>query len=1199
MVVAGAGCGNDCPAGWTCGTDGICKGAQPFCAPLACTTSSGDHYCGTVGDGCGGTLACGNDCPAGWTCGTDSICKGGPTCTAVACAASNGDHYCGTIGDTCGGTLDCGLTCPKAGWTCQNNVCNGGVGCTPLTCVASSTDNYCGAIGDGCGGTVDCGPTCPKAGWTCNNGLCKGGPDCVANTCTTKTGDQYCDDIGDGCGSTVHCGTTCAKANWTCQDGLCKAGPGANCVPLACKTANGDQYCGVVGDGCGSKVDCGTTCSKTGWTCQGGLCKGLPGVCTSLTCKPASGGQYCGTVGDNCGNSLACGTDCSASGTNWVCGSNSVCVGGPDCVKVACNTTGGVQQYCGDIGDGCGGTLSCPSTCTGGTVCGAASPNVCGCGNLCLKQVACTGGATTSISGTVYDPAGLNPLYNVIVSVPNAPLDPIPSGAACASCDAQVSGQPIATALTDANGGFVLKNVPWGVSFPLVMQLGKWRRQVTILASSVTHQCADNPIVEAKPATLLRLPKNITDGDNNGQYTSMPKIAITTGTIDALECLLTRIGIDTAEFTNPTGTGHINLYSLFASTDTNQTQEGEVVNGATNYVSATGAAFPLAPALLDSVPTLQGYDMVIMNCAAGPNYFAAGGAYVTAARQQNMKTYLDGGGKVFLEHYFSTWLRSPPVDAAAPPGPYGDIATWEYPPVTAASNITAADLLTKIDQSFTKGRDFAQWLYNAGASATVGALQLTNSAVTAIPTSKYTASTVRTPAQRWIYNPNTDDSSKHVHYFDFLTPVEQTSKCGRVVYTGVHVSSASKAADQDKVRKAGLGTPYFPGECVSRALNGQEKALEFMFFDLSGCVTPVKSSSASPGDWGHGQRTATAAASATTAGSARGSATLRSATSATAATAAGDCASGPAASATTTGVPASLGAPCGNAAAATTATPGASARNYSHSIVRLRRAKGRPPVRRPWGDRRSPLLRPFALGPLLTHARKRLACGAGAAIASRGPALQQFLAGGSYLVAGVVDREVLHDGRSFGIADGIERPDEVALAARRGRVESGFDLRQGTAAHAGQLGDGLVRGTSGGLGENIDLRADVAIRAIFAACGRHKQQRSHEPRSSRDDQPAHVLSPASPRRRRWRARQRAARPSTNNTSLMSARAPSRASRAAKKLSPRSMTARDWGSRKARRRRSAPPYSPREYQARVLRNSCRPILSLAYSTTRSA
>jgi len=72
------------------------------------------------------------------------------------------------------------------------------------------------------------------------------------------------------------------------------------------------------------------------------------------------------------------------------------------------------------------------------------------------------------------------------------------------------------------------------------MQLGKWRRQVTISASMVAHQCADNAIPDTwtatTPATFLRLPKHIHDGDNNGLYTSMPKIAITTGTVDALEC---------------------------------------------------------------------------------------------------------------------------------------------------------------------------------------------------------------------------------------------------------------------------------------------------------------------------------------------------------------------------------------------------------------------------------------------------------------------------------------------------------------------------------------------------------------------------------------------------------------------------------------------------------------------------------------
>lgn len=173
---------------------------------------------------------------------------------------------------------------------------------------------------------------------------------------------------------------------------------------------------------------------------------------------------------------------------------------------------------------------------------------------MCAAQVKCATGST-GITGTVYDPAGKVPLYNVIVYVPDAPLANIATGASCDTCSASVSGKPITTALTDSSGSFKLDNVPVGIDFPLVMQVGKWRRQVTIKASEVS-QCTSKAIADPSSgqARRLRLPRNQAEG-------SIPKMAITAGDADRLQCLFTRMGIDTAEFTNPDGKGAINIYN--------------------------------------------------------------------------------------------------------------------------------------------------------------------------------------------------------------------------------------------------------------------------------------------------------------------------------------------------------------------------------------------------------------------------------------------------------------------------------------------------------------------------------------------------------------------------------------------------------------------------------------------------------------
>ena len=86
----------------------------------------------------------------------------------------------------------------------------------------------------------------------------------------------------------------------------------------------------------------------------------------------------------------------------------------------------------------------------------------------------------TTVKGTVYDPGGKLPLYNVMVYVPNAPLDPLVEGVSCDKCGTIASGQPVASALTDASGNFTMQDVPVGANIPVVVQTGKWRRQTTL-----------------------------------------------------------------------------------------------------------------------------------------------------------------------------------------------------------------------------------------------------------------------------------------------------------------------------------------------------------------------------------------------------------------------------------------------------------------------------------------------------------------------------------------------------------------------------------------------------------------------------------------------------------------------------------------------------------------------------------------------
>jgi hypothetical protein len=875
-------CGT-CTAPETCGGGGdagafsVC-GGNAGCVPV--TACPAQMNCGVIGDGCGGAVYC---APDGGTCGAGETCGGGgqsnvcgaknilpdggfidgglnlcmPLTQSEACNGKN----CGITSDGCNGSYFCGTctapeTCGGGGDAGAYSVCGGNSGCVPLT--ACSAGMNCGVISNGCGGEVFCGNdagTCPV------NELCGGGgqsnvcgaknilPDggiidgglnaCVPIPQGTACAGIGCGQTGDGCGNLYNCGVVCTGQD-TCGGGGVPFQCGhPACVPIT--TCPAGVQCGTVGDGCGGTVTC-PTC--TSGTCGG---SGTPNKCGSPTCVPATScppGKNCGPWADGCGGTIpSCGT-CTISGQ--ICGGQTASeCGPPPCAPLTACPTG---KNCGQWPDGCGGTLTCGNatgTCTPPQYCGGGGPSVCGenlpdggaCTGVACNQVSCDGG-TTSITGTIYDPAGADGLYNVVIYVPQSRPAKFSHGPSCDSCASLYTGDPLVAAVTNADGVFTLTDVPVMANLPIVIQIGKWRRQMAI--TQTIAKCGSTTITDK--TLLLPGQENAAPADAGatgpwqgpGTIDDLPEIAISTGSADTMECLFRRIGVAAGEYTaGGGGTGHIHVFQGSA-------------NGGTASPTMTGAPFG-KNSLWDQYSDMSPYDIVVLSCEGEETIGAAGGG-LSSAERETLFEYANNGGRTFASHFHYSWFNKAEADG----GGFGaeNLAKWTAGanPMTDQNNKQEVNtnIITTLNDggTFTRGVALETFLGNTPdvlGKNPLGPGDGTTSTQLNIHAAKHNAdvSSTNTASQPWLVADNNASVPGATQYFTWDTPVGGVNEgdagvnyCGRVVFSDLHVGSAVSPADYN-----GTTNTKTPTGCSASALSPQEKALEFMLFDLSSCVS--------------------------------------------------------------------------------------------------------------------------------------------------------------------------------------------------------------------------------------------------------------------------------------------------------------------------------------------------------------------------
>jgi hypothetical protein len=238
------------------------------------------------------------------------------------------------------------------------------------------------------------------------------------------------------------------------------------------------------------------------------------------------------------------------------------------------------------------------------------------------------------------------------------------------------------------------------------------------------------------------------------------------------------------------------------------------------------------------VADLKRYDVVLLSCEGAETVDGSQNAatQLQNSDRQNLLDYANSGGKVFASHFHYAWFNTGPFATATSPS----MANWLTGSNSVGNDTTAypGTVITTLAAGgpFPEGVALQQWLTNVHA--------LTNNQLPIYQARHNVSALNAAPGvQGWIKLDTSTPFPGTTQYFSIDAPigaVSSESKCGRVVYSDLHVSGGagmSVAGAPPDYPNQGIST--VPTGCAMHDLTPQEKALEFMIFDLSSCLVPV------------------------------------------------------------------------------------------------------------------------------------------------------------------------------------------------------------------------------------------------------------------------------------------------------------------------------------------------------------------------